>query len=173
MKSNSNESADTLMGAEGLHCKLRFLALVVNTGNLINERATTTNGINHATVAPIAIFTTYFFFSIFIISDCCHRYSSKFIQIYALISCVTLHITLSIVVFMELRRLQIEGTTVNSITNSGQALNGVLPMFTTLLLLADLTVMIFANRQETTAVPITISEEEALSAQEPIQQQHT
>ncbi|CAB3239397.1 unnamed protein product [Arctia plantaginis] len=77
------------------------------------------------------------------------------------------------VVFIELRRIQSEGITVNTITNTGQALNGVLPMFTTLLLLVDLTVIIFANREDPTDVAITISEEEAVSVQESIHQPHT
>lgn len=152
MKCHTNSSADTSMSFGNCSCRLRFLALVVTTGDLINERATGSLGITHALVAPVTIFTTYFFFIVFIINDCRQGYASRFLQIYAIISCVLLQISLSMVVFQELKNITAHHRDTG---NTAYVLNGVLPMFTILILLSDLVITIFSKRHTPPSRPPT------------------
>lgn len=147
MKCNSNCSADSSMTADRCSLKLRFLTLVINTGDLINERATLTLSISHAIFAPIALFTTYIMIGTYLISGMRGRRRfqvSNFLQVYGLVTCSALHGALSITVFKELRKYA---------ATTAFVLNGVLPMLTILLLLADLVVVMFADRQSPAPPP--------------------
>ncbi|CAK1546189.1 unnamed protein product [Leptosia nina] len=114
--------------------------MVVNTGNLINERATPTLGISHALIAPTAIMVTYIVISIFIIGSLRRQYASWFFHVYALVACCLVQILLSFTVFKELN--------ISGIADKypALALNGVLPMINTVLLIVDLTVITLSSR---------------------------
>lgn len=122
--------------------KLRVLALVVITANVINERATPSLGISHAIVCPLAIFTAIFFYGIMLLGSFRESYASYFLEIYALIAISITHIILSIVVFQELGRI----TTADQNYTPPHVLNGVLPMFVILITLGDLIVVCFTHR---------------------------
>lgn len=126
--------------------KFLVLALVVNTANLINTRATRTLSISHAVLAPITFITTYVFLGILVIGAYRQRYASDFLQIYSLVSCCSLHTALSILVFNDLKNTDNLGTD----GDVERILNAVLPMFTIVLLVADLTVILFSNRNDMT-----------------------
>lgn len=142
MKCDSYASSDSTMSAENCSLKLRFLILVINTANLINERATPSFGISHALTAPTTFFTTYIFIGVFVFGALRKHYASWFLQIYALVACCSIQISLSFVVFNELK-----ATTISQ-HHASFVLNGVLPMINAVLLLVDLTGIIFSNRQE-------------------------
>jgi hypothetical protein len=127
------------MSVERCSLKLRFFTLVVNTADLINERATPTLGISHAIISPVAIFTTYIFIGILVVGAMRQQFASYFLEIYAIISCCALHTYLSIVVFSKLAANADE-------KHSALFLNGVLPMLIIFILLADLIVILFSNR---------------------------
>ncbi|CAH0729403.1 unnamed protein product, partial [Brenthis ino] len=131
------------MSAKDCSIKLRVLILVVNTANLINERATLTLGISHALIGPTAIFTTYVFIGIFVIGAIRCHYASCFLQIYALVACCSVEMCLAFIVFTELKTI-----TLLAKQNGALVLDGVLPMICALLLLVDLTGIIFSNRPE-------------------------
>lgn len=143
MKCYSMVSSTSSMSAKNCSVKLRILILVVNTANFINERATTTIGINHALIGPTAIFTTYIFITSFVCAAIRYHYASLFIQIYALVACCSAQIWLSFIVFKGLK------TSPMVKQNASLVLDGVLPMICALLLLVDLTEVLFSNRTET------------------------
>lgn len=145
MKCDSNISDETSMSIDHCSLKLRILTLVTNTADLINERTTPTLSISHAVVAPIAIFTTYIFLGIILIGMSQRHKASNFIQIYAIISCTSMHTTLSIIIFKDLRSNPPMKTEV------GLILNGVLPMISIILLIADLIVILFSSRDNISA----------------------
>lgn len=130
------------MSIESCSLKLRILTLVITTADLINERATRTMSISHALAAPVTIFTTYVFIGGFVIATLRNCTSSKFLQIYALVACMSMQACLSIVVFTDLK--------INNIVTNNAALilNGVLPMLVILPILADLILIMFQNREQ-------------------------
>lgn len=129
--------------------KFRFLALVVNTADLINERTTPTLGVSHAILAPVTLTTTYIFMSVITLGACQRRYASDFLLIYSLVSCCSLQISLSIMVFNDLKN------SISPVTDRdvGLVLNGVLPIFITILLIADLIVILFTKRDDDLTLP--------------------
>lgn len=137
MKCASSSSVDSFMSSQRCSLKLRFLALVINTGDLINERATYTFTVSHALVAPAALITTYVMIGTFVICGMRGYYASKFLQVYGLVTCCSLQGSLALMVFRELR---------THTATTAIVLNGLLPMFTILLLLSDLVVVMFSNR---------------------------
>lgn len=143
MKCYSMVSSTSSMSAKDCSVKLRILILVVNTANLINERSTPTIGISHALIGPTAIFTTYIFICSFVCAGIRYHYASLFLQIYGLIACVSVQIWLSFIVFNGLK------TTTLAKQNAALVLDGVLPMICALLLLVNLTEVLFSNRSVT------------------------
>lgn len=137
MKCASSSSVDSFMSSQRCSLKLRFLALVINTGDLINERATFTYTVSHALIAPAALITTYVMIGTFVISGMRGYQASKFLQVYGLMACCSLQGSLALLVFKEFQSYTV--TTEN-------ILNGLLPLFTILLLLSDLVVVMFASR---------------------------
>lgn len=127
-------------------CKIRFLALVVNTGDLINERSTYTATKSHSLLAPAAIFTTYIMIGNYLISS--EKHASKFLQAYSLVACSMLQGALSISVFQELKKVGKASTAL--------ILNAVLPILTMMLLAADLVIVLLSNR-EPLMLPATAS----------------
>lgn len=136
----NNPSSDSSMGVEHCTTKLRFFTLVVNTADFINVETNPILGVSHALVAPVSIFTIYIFYVPFVIGGIRGKQASLLLQIYALVTCSALEISLSILVFNELMQYE----KVNK--NSGLVLNGVLPAIISLLLLSDLVVTLFSNR---------------------------
>lgn len=119
--------------------QIRFLVLVVNTSDLINERSTHTRTLDHALLAPVAIFTTYIMIGSILISNIHDKQASKFLQAYSLLACSFLQGALSISVFQELKKV--------SKASSELVLNAVLPIFTIMLLAADLVIVMLSNRE--------------------------
>ncbi|CAH4038289.1 unnamed protein product [Pieris brassicae] len=109
---------------------------------MINERATPTLGMSHALIAPTAIVVTYIVVTIFIIGSLKQQYPSWFLHVYTLVSCCIVQTTLSFTVFKALRTSQIANK------HPALALNGVLPMINTVLLIVDLTVVTLSSRSE-------------------------
>lgn len=126
------------MSADLCSIRLRFLILVINTSNMINERSTPTLCVDHSILAPVAFFTTYTMIGNYLIGGYKGKHASKFLQAYALVVCCFLHGLLSMSVFQELKQMR---------PTSALKLNGILPMFTILLLAADLVVVLFSNRR--------------------------
>ncbi|VVC96723.1 unnamed protein product [Leptidea sinapis] len=118
--------------------KIKVLTLVVNTANLINERATPNMGMAHALIAPVAIMLTYFVLTVFVMGAIKKKTPSLFLQIYGQVMCCLVQIYLSLTVFIELKSV--------SEKHPALALNGVLPMINSVLMIVDLTVIIFSNR---------------------------
>ncbi|CAH0625311.1 unnamed protein product [Chrysodeixis includens] len=137
MKCASSSSVDSFMSSQRCSLKLRFLALVINTGDLINERATHTFTVSHALIAPAALITTYVMIGTFVICGMKGNYATKFLQVYGLVTCCALQGALALLVFRELSQYTVTTETV---------LNGLLPMLTILLLLSDLVVVMFSSR---------------------------
>lgn len=127
------------MIVERCSCKVRFLALVVNTSDLINERSTYTGSLDHSLLAPAAIFTTYIMIGNYVISAVREKQASKFLQAYSLVACSVLQGALSISVFQELKKVGRASTAL--------VLNAILPIFTVMLLTADLVFVLLSNRE--------------------------
>lgn len=140
MKCGSNISDETSTSTDQCSMKLKVLCLVTNTANLINERTTPTISISYAVVSPIALFTTYIFLGILVLGATQSKRASSFLQIYAIVSCVSIHTTLSIIVFRDLKHSENQ-------MEVAHILNGVLPMLTIVLLIADLIVILFSTRE--------------------------
>lgn len=141
MKSNSS-SRYSSMSVKDCSVKLRFFALVVNTANVINERTTPTLGISHALLAPVAIFTTYIFLIVLVTGSFRNQLASPFLQAYAITTCCALEGSLSILVFKELSKHGIPNR------QTALVLDGVLPVIIALILIADLVINIFSDREE-------------------------
>lgn len=128
------------MNTERCSLKLRVFTLVVNTADFINERATPTLGMSHALIAPIAIFTTYIFLGIFVIGGLKQQHASWFLQIYALLVCSSIEISLSFTVFKHLKTVE------SYKKNAAMILNGILPMIIAIILFGDLIAVTFSVR---------------------------
>lgn len=144
MKCDADASirSDISMSVEGCSLKLRILTLVVNTGNLINERATPSLGMSHALIAPIAIMATYIVVTIFVIGSFRKKFASWFFHVYTLVACCVVQISLSYTVFKELKSSGFADK------HPALALNGVLPMINTVLLIVDLILITLSSRNE-------------------------
>lgn len=127
------------MNSKGCSIKVRFFTIVLNTANLINETTTPNLGMSHSLIAPVTIFSTYMFLSVFIVGALRKRYASYFLQIYGVTTCFLLQIMLSISVFNGLR-------TAIRPKQAPFVLNGLLPMITICLLVADLAITILSSR---------------------------
>lgn len=141
MKCNLNISASSSM-SEGYSIKLRVFVLVINTANFINVRATPSLGITHSLVTPVTLFTTYSLLGIMVIASARQHFASSFLQMYALVACCSVQLSLSFVVFRALKQSEVSKQQVALV------LQGVLPMISVVILLIDLTGVIFSNREE-------------------------
>lgn len=142
MKCDSSSSENNAMNIQGCSIKLRTFILVINTADLINELATPSLGMSHALTAPTTLFTTYIFIGIFVICAIYKHYASWFLQLYALVACCFVQISLSLVVFKGLK------TNEKSKYHAAFVLDGILPMINGLLLVVDLIGLIFSNRED-------------------------
>ncbi|KAG7307795.1 hypothetical protein JYU34_006390 [Plutella xylostella] len=135
----------TSMTAEGCQLRLKILTLVVNTADLINERTSPALSVTHAIMAPSAIITTYIFIGTFVICGARYQHPTIILQVYAFICCAILHSSLSITVFQNLK-----DSDVNSVAHTvAHILNGMLPIFISVLLIAEV-IMIFFDYQDPT-----------------------
>lgn len=126
--------------------KIRFLTIVLNTANLINEVSSPPLGITHSLIAPVTIFTTYIFLSIFVFGAIRNKYASRFLQMYGLVACCTLQISLSIAVFNGFKL-------VRKTRRAPLVLSGLLPIISICLLLSDLVMTALYNRNRTLVPP--------------------